>query len=154
MIEEANQVKEVLQAAVDESKETALAMKHGAWNGAVPHLQLIHCIADNDEIRWAYLNRNAPKTREQLDGLNSPTCPKSAFEIIADKWNDPTFNPSTRVSNCHPDFQDIADCGYGKVVTLLLADYLGIQNQLLTMRATLLQIIEKWEASGQGDGGR
>lgn len=43
---------------------------------------------------------------------------------------------------------------YTKVSNLLPADALNIQNRLSNIRATLLRIIDKWEQSGQGDGGR
>ena len=152
--DKANRVKQVLQSAIDENKETLLAKKHGAWNGSISYLRLVHCIIDHDLISHAYLNRNAPKTREELDALKSSTRAKSAWELIADKWNDLAYNLTTIVSNCHSDFQKTTDCEYPKVAALLPANYLEVQNWLSGMRAHLLRIIDKWEASGQGDGGQ
>jgi hypothetical protein len=151
---EACRVRSVLQNAINESRETALAMQHGAWSGAIPYLRLIHCIIDNESARSAYLKRNAVKTREELDATKSPSQCKSAYDVIAEIWNDPQFNPCTSVSHCHEDFAEEILLPHSKVATLLPADGLGIQNRLSSIRATLLRIIDKWEQSGQGDGGR
>ena len=59
----------------------------------------------------------------------------------------------TCTSSCHLDFQLATDCSYKKVATLLPANYLGVQNMLLSMQSALLHMIDKWEASDQGDGG-
>ena len=151
---EAKRVETVLQAALDEGRETALAVQHGAWTGAIPYLRLIHCLVDCDATRMAYLKRHEAMTREELDAVNSPLRPKSGFEVIADKWNDPEFNPSTRISNCHYDFASPINLSYSKVAALIPADAIGVQNRLATIRVTLLRIIDRWEQSGQGDGGR
>lgn len=151
---EAQRVEDLLQASLDEGRENAIAMQHGAWTGPLPYLRLIHSITDCNETRLAYLKRNDPKTREELDAANSPIRPKTAYEIIADKWNDPDFHPVTQVSNCHVDFASSIDLCHSKVASLTPADAIGVQNRLSSMRVTLLRIIEKWEQSGQGDGGR
>jgi hypothetical protein len=144
----------LLQASVDEGRETALALQHGAWIGPIPYLRLIHCLVDCDATRMAYLKRNEVKQREELDASNSPMRPKTGYEMIADKWNDHSFNPSSQISTCHFDFSFSIDLCYSKVSALIPADALGIQNRLSTIRVTLLRIIDRWEQSGQGDGGR
>lgn len=151
---EAKRVENLLQAAINEGRENALAMQHGAWTGAVPYLRLIHAITDNNDTRMAYLKRNDPKTREELDAANSPNRPKTAYEIIAAKWNDPDFNPVSRVSTCHVDFATPMDLSHSTVASLVPADPIGVQNRLSSIRVSLLRIIERWEQSGQGDGGR
>jgi hypothetical protein len=151
---EASRVRSVLESAINESNETAVAMQHGAWSGPTPYLRLIHCIIDNEKARSAYLKRNAVKTREELDATNSPNKGNTAFEVIAEVWNDPSFNPCTSVSDCHQDFAQEIPLPHSKVAKLVPADGLGIRNRLSNIRATLLRIIDKWEQSGQGDGGR
>jgi hypothetical protein len=151
---EANRVQHILQAAIDESRETAVAIQHGAWSGSIPYLRLIHCILDCDATRSAYLRRNEVKKRDELDAANSPVQCKTGYAIIADCWNDPEFNPKTTVSSCHVDFASEIPLPYSKVARLLPADSLGVQNRLSNIRATMLRIIDKWEQSGQGDGGR
>jgi hypothetical protein len=55
---EAERVADVLQRAIDEEKETSIALKHGAWSGQIPFLRLVHCITDCDVTRHAFLHRN------------------------------------------------------------------------------------------------
>ena len=150
---EAQRVEELLQASIAEGRENAIAMQHGAWTGPLPYLRMIHAIIDCNEIRLAFLKRSDAKTREELDSLTSPTRPKTAYEMIADKWNDPEFHPTTQVSKCHYDFASPIDLDHSKVASLVPADAIGIKNRLSSIRVTLLRIIEKWEQSGQGDGG-
>jgi hypothetical protein len=151
---EAQRVEKVLQAAIDEGRENAIAIQHGAWTGPVPYLRLLHSIIDNNDTRLAFLKRCDTKTREELDAANSPNRPKSAYEIIASKWNDPDFNPVTVVSTCHVDFATSIDLSHSTVASLVPADAIGVQNRLSSIRVSLLRIIERWEQSGQGDGGR
>ena len=153
LFSEAQRIERLLQAALDEGRENALAMQHGAWTGPLPYLRLIHAITDCNETRMAYLRRHESFDREELDAHNSPIRPKTAFEIIADKWNDPDFHPVTSVSSCHVNFASPIDLCHSKVAALVPADAIGIQNRISSIRVTLLRIIEKWEQSGQGDGG-
>jgi hypothetical protein len=55
---EAERVADILQHAIDEDKETAISLKHGAWSGRIPFLRLIHCITECDLTRHAFLHRN------------------------------------------------------------------------------------------------
>ena len=55
---------------------------------------------------------------------------------------------------CHESFHEPIDLSYAAVAKLVAADALGIQNRLTNIRVILLRIIDKWEQSGQGDGGR
>jgi hypothetical protein len=38
--------------------------------------------------------------------------------MIADCWNDETFNPKTKVSSCHTDFSISIDCSHTIVASL------------------------------------
>lgn len=154
LVAEAQRVESLLQAAIDESRENTIALKHGAWIGALPYLRLIHAITDSNETRMAYLRRYDPKSREELDAGNSPSRQKTAYESIAEKWNDPDFNPVTRVSTCHVDFASPIELPHSKVRSLIPADAISVQNRLSGIRVSLLRMIERWEQSGQGDGGR
>ena len=66
---EAQRIEQLLQASIDEGRENAIAMQHGAWTGPIPYLRLIHAITDCNETRVVYLRRNDPLTREQLELL-------------------------------------------------------------------------------------
>ncbi len=43
--------------------------------------------------------------RDEIDATIPPIQCKTDFEVIADKWNDPTFNHTTTVSSCHPEMK-------------------------------------------------
>ena len=154
LVAEAKRVESLLQASIDEGRENAIAMQHGAWTGPLPYLRLLHSITDSEETRLAFLKRSQSKTREELDAANSPNRPPTPYELIAAKWNDPDFNPVTRVSSCHVDFNTSIDLSHETVASLVPADAIGVQNRLSSIRVALLRIIERWEQSGQGNGGR
>jgi hypothetical protein len=62
------------------------------WCGAALYLRLVLCIVHND-VKGKYLERTFSLTREQLDGRKSADHELTAYELIADKWNDKDFNP-------------------------------------------------------------
>ena len=124
----------------------------GNWRGKLPHLRLILCLLE-DDIRMAYLHRADAMTRAQLDARNSDTRPPTVWEMISSKWNNPTFNPTTRVLDVHSDFASPIHCTHASVATLTPATAIKAENLLTAWRATLLRIISDWEQSGQGDGG-
>jgi hypothetical protein len=124
----------------------------GSWHGKAPYLCLVHDLME-DYVRNAYLRRADAQTRLQLDSCNSEIQEPTAWEMIANRWNDVTFNPFTRVSDCHSDFAVSIDCSYAAVSTLTPATAIKVENILTGWRATLHHIIELWERSGQGDGG-
>lgn len=151
---EAERVADVLQRSIDEDKETAIALKHGAWSGRIPFLRLLHCITDCDVTRHAFLHRNDVMERAELDAQNSPERPRTGYEVIADRWNDPNFNPQSKLSSCHEDFRVEFDLSHLKVAHIAPADALGMKKRLSSIRSVLLRMITAWEQSGQGDGGR
>ena len=106
-----------------------------------------------DDVRSAYLRRSDVLTRQELDARNSKSRQQTAFEIIADRWNDSSFNPIAPSSICHEDFEDPTDCSYGTVISYSPATPQKVQDHLTSMRTDLLRIITAWESSGQGDGG-
>jgi hypothetical protein len=151
---EAERVADILQRAIDEDKETAIALKHGAWSGRIPFLRLIHCITECDLTRHAFLHRNNVMEQAELDAQSSPERPRTGYEVIADKWNDPFFNPQSKLSSCHEDFRVVYDLSHLKVAHITPADALSMKNRLSSIHSLLLCMITAWEQSGQGDGGR
>jgi hypothetical protein len=119
----------------------------GSWCGKAPYLHLVHVLLEYD-VRNAYLCRADAQTRLQLDLRNSEIREPTAWEMIADRLNDATFNPFTRVSDCHSDFAVSIDCSHTAVSTLTPATAIKVENILMGWCA-----IELWERSGQGDGG-
>jgi hypothetical protein len=70
----------------------------GSWHGKAPsYLCLVHDLME-DYVRNAYLRHADAQTRLQLDSCNSEIWEPTTWEMIADRWNDVTFIPFTRVS--------------------------------------------------------
>ncbi len=80
--------------------------------------------------------------------------PPTVFEVIAELWNNPSFNPVAPPSECHLDFQLATDCSYDLVSGLVPATPQKVEDCFTSMRPELLCIITRWEQSGQGEGGR
>lgn len=78
------------------------------------------------------------------------------FEVIAELWNDSSFNPIAPESDCHLDYQTATDCLYELVAGLLLATPQKIEDCLasMIMCCESTRIMDCWERSGQGEGGR
>ncbi len=79
--------------------------------------------------------------------------PQTVFELVAQLWNDSSFNPTAPASDCHSDYQTAVDCSYEVVAGLVPATPQKIEDLFTSMRSDLLRIILRWEQSGQGEGG-
>jgi len=79
--------------------------------------------------------------------------PQTVFELVAQLWNDSSFNPTAPASDCHSDYQTAVDCSYEVVAGLAPATPQKIEDVFTSMRSDLLRIISRWEQSGQGEGG-
>lgn len=151
---EVKRVKEIVTEAIKEAKDEEQKLnQYSAWRDRVPYLRLIHCVLE-DDIKVVYLKRNDVMSRTQLDARNSDEKrPETAYELIADRWNSPAFNPVTEISTCHWDFASGISCSYDKVKDLAPATPQKVKDKLTEMRTSLIRIIDMWERSGQGDGG-
>lgn len=123
------------------------------WVGPLPYLRLIHCLME-DDVKEKWIRRNNSKTIQEIDARRSDVRPENAFEMIANRWNSNSFNPSTMVSNCHYDFSQEIDIGYDATADFARATPSKVRDKLAKMKADLSSIIHKWERSGQGDGGK
>lgn len=151
---ETKRVTDIFTLAANDEEYVTNNVPIGAnWVGNLPHLRLILCLTE-DDCRAAFLRRNVAKTRTEIDEQNSSTRPPTAYELIADRWNSPDFNPTADPSDCHEDFREAIDCSYDKVKLLRSADPKRVQNFFTDYRTHLIRIIRKWEDSGQGEGGR
>jgi hypothetical protein len=93
--------KEVLQQAILAQQEERLpgeedilvSERRGNWTGKTPHLRLIHCLVDHDNIKKAFSRRNdLPSGRLHLDNPNSvDKRPVTVWELLSNKWNDPEY---------------------------------------------------------------
>ena len=149
---EVQRLKAIVLEAHQERQEQE-ARQSGQWRGAIPYMRLIMCLIQ-DDIKSSFLRRADARTRQELDARNSEARPQTAFELIADRWNDEHFNPVAPSSNCHEDFLATTDCSHSRVAMMMRAAPQKVEDILTSMRSNLLRIIQNWERSGQGEGGR
>lgn len=154
LVSEVRSVRNTIEMALKEAAEDEQKLKQfGAWRDKVPYLRMIHCIIE-DDVKMAYLKRNDPISRSELDARNSvEKRPPTAYELIADKWNSASFNPVTFTTDCHIDYMSPINCSFEEVKDLSPATPQKVQDKLTEMRTNLIRIIDNWERSGQGDGG-
>lgn len=129
--------------------DTLVAKK---WRGSAPYMRLIMCLVE-DDVKAAYLRHADVMSREELDGRNSDIRPPSAFELLANRWNDEAFHPIAPASTCHEHFMNATDCSFDTVSDYLPATPQKVKDCLASFRTDLTRIISNWERSGQGDGG-
>jgi hypothetical protein len=60
-------------------------------------LRLIHCILQ-DSIKEAFENRHNILEHQELDARNAPEAPLNWKQLVANKFNDPTFEVMTEVA--------------------------------------------------------
>jgi hypothetical protein len=120
--------------------------------GPLPYLRLIHCLLE-DDVKDKWIHRNDPQTIQQIDARNSDARVENAYEMISSRWNANFFNPKTTVSNCHHDFLHEIDIGYDACLEFVRATPTKVKDKLAKMKTDLTIIIQKWERSGQGEGG-
>ena len=150
---EVQRVTKIMQdARIERQREDSL-LQVGEWKGKVPYLRLIHCLAE-DDIKQSYVHRHDPWSRQMLDSRNSECRQRTVFEMIADRWNSPTFNPSSAISTCHTDYVSPIPLDYYRVASLMPATARKVEDKLKQLRASITRLIRQWEKSGQGDGGR
>ena len=147
-------VKTVILNAEQERRDEEARHAGGQWRGLIPYMRLILCLTE-DAIKIAFLRRADARTRLELDARNSTDVrPPTVFELIADKWNDSAFNPVAAVSDCHEDFSSPTNCAHSQVAALMQATPQKVEDALASIRSNLVRIIQNWERSGQGEGGR
>jgi hypothetical protein len=120
-------IRKVVQSTIEECKKAmeevaavpaaaAAAPTTAQWRGNLPYLRLIMCLVADDDIRHAYLHRGDAMSRTELDARNSEDVREpTVFEMLADKWNDASFNPTVPVSTVHTDFRREIDVSHDKV---------------------------------------
>ena len=145
----------------DEYKQSLLAViqeqstitKPGKWSGPLPYLRLIHCMVE-DDVKIEFNRRcDVLSNRYELDARNSDQAKKSFFELCADKWNDPSFNPWTMiVGETHSDYAAPIYCSHLSVSRMSPATSEKVAEKFGYMRLKLTDIIINFEMSGGGDG--
>ena len=124
------------------------------WRGELPVLRFIHCLVENDSIKQAFIQSMKTLTRDELDARNSAEHARvDVWQLIADKWNDRSFNPRTNpYPTLHSFFADAIDCSYDKVATMGKCTPERTRKKWSHLRAQLLVVKKNWTKSGSGDG--
>jgi hypothetical protein len=118
-------------------------------------LRLMHPLVDHNEIKRAYLARHdLPSGQIAVENRNTPAAmAQNVWHLIADKWNDVLFAPSTNAMDCHLDFFVSETIGFDTVCNFAKATAEKVEERWGGMVLALNRIIKKWKRSGQGDGG-
>jgi hypothetical protein len=106
------------EAAVEaqEFAPAARACYAAPWQGNVPYIQLLLCLVEDDLIQNAYLHHLDALSCTQLDAHNSiDQRGLDVHEMLADKWNDPNFNPILPTNDVHKDYCFPTDCSHETV---------------------------------------
>jgi hypothetical protein len=138
------------------NKEAEKRLLEKSWVGKQPWLRLIHSLVDHDDIKLLYLRRNdVPTSRMAVENRNSTNNrPKSVWERLAEKWNDPQYIVQTAaIPGLHSDFVQSEVIAHFQVCDMLPAMAEKCEGKFSNMVVTMMRIIQKWEQSGQGDGG-
>ena len=137
-------------------KAVVSALFNKKWVGKEPILRLIHALVDNDEIKHAYLERfDVPSDRMVIENRNTPeTRAACCWAMMAVKWNDPHFSPSSiLMSELHSDFGQPIVIDHDVISDMSVATAEKVKDKWSGLIHGLKRQIEKWERSGQGDGG-
>jgi hypothetical protein len=90
-----------------------------------------------------------------IEQQNAPAAMESnVWHMVANKWNNPNFLPVTSVKpDTHSNFARPIPLTFETVSTLQPATMEKVEQKWNSVNLTLKRGIQKWERSGQGDGG-
>jgi hypothetical protein len=145
----------VANDSIEAAKAEAEMLETKRWQGEVPYLRLIHCIIDNDNIKLAFLKRHdISSSRMVVENRNSVAKrEKTVWELVSEKWNDIDFSYETACIGLHSDFSTSKFQFHTDVENMMVATPEKCEQKFQSMMSELNKRIEKWERSGQGDGG-
>jgi hypothetical protein len=131
------------------------ATKGSSWVGKYPYLRLIHAIVDDVDIKAAYKRRlDVPNGRMAVENRKTPAAiAANVWHMVSEKWNDKSFAPTTSVKETHSDFARPIPIPFDVVSHFLPATPEKVEEKWSAMNLALKRGIQKWERSGQGDGG-
>ena len=128
----------------------------GNWRGDAPWLRLIHATLEDDQSRLLYQKSFEIPTREQMDGRhNSQTKKANVWERVSLLWNNSDFQPqSSMFGDLHVTFSDPIDISFEAVAEMGVLSPKKARDKFTSLVSKLNTVKAKWEASGQGTGGR
>ena len=145
-------VKNVMDAAGSSDND---AEKYMNFHGMVRILCMIHYLVKNDDARIALSKiYDSLDCSELLDTKKNPeTARVSGWQVIADHFNDPNFNPrSTAYPLLHKSFKASICLSHAEVVKHGPIDATKVKDKFSEMRCKLAIIKTNHDASGQGEG--
>ena len=145
----------LLQQPTDGAPASSSNSGTGNWIGKYPFLRLIHAIIDDNDIKAAYIRRLIlPSGRMAVENRRTPAAIASnVWYMVAEKWNDESFSPTTSVKDTHSDFARPISIPFDAVSNLSPATPEKVEEKWNSMNLALKRGITNWERSGQGDGG-
>lgn len=131
------------------------ATKGSSWVGKYPYLRLIHAIVDDVDNKAAYKRRlDVPNGRMAVENRKTQAAmAANVWHMVSEKWNDKSFAPTTSVKETHSDFARPIPIPFDVVRHFLPATPEKVEEKWSAMNLALKRGIQKWERSGQGDGG-
>ncbi len=144
-----------LEHAEDANDDRSQVAKGSKWFGKFPHLRLIHAVIDDDNIKAAYIWRlHVPSGRMAVENRRTAEAVQSnVWYMVAEKWNDESFSPTTSVKDSHSDFSWPIPIPFDAVGEFMRATPEKVEEKWNAMNLALKRGIQNWECSGQGDGG-
>jgi hypothetical protein len=112
-------------------------------------------VIDDNDIKAAYKKRlHVPSGRMAIEQRRTQAAITSnVWHMVAEKWNDQSFAPTTSVKDSHSDFAQPIPIPFDAVCNFLPATPEKVEEKWNGMNLALKRGIQNWERSGQGDGG-
>jgi len=139
-----------LSSAAAETAEQKENTKRQVWTGNEPCLRLCLCATD-DKTRDASLTKDILLNRPELDARNNENRPKTFEEVVTELFNDETFTPHTEaLPNLSSTFAEPIELPFSLMPGPIAPEQ--VKSKLADSRVKLMNIVNRWERSGNGFG--
>jgi len=122
--------------------------------------RLIHCLVDFDQHKRKFLTHHDSLDRLALDSRNSADSRVlSVWDVVADKWNDSTFTPTTDFFSedhpyYHPTFSAPLELNHNLVARMAKATPSKCERKFASMLVVIKRVKAMFGRSGEGDNSR
>ncbi len=120
--------------------------KGSKWFSKSPHLRLIHAVIDDEKIKAAYIwclhvpgGRMAVENRRTEEAVQS-----NVWFMVAEKWNDESFLPTTSVKDLHSEFPQPIPIPFEAVIEFMCATPEKAEEKWKAMNLVLKRGIQNW----------
>jgi hypothetical protein len=140
------------QSSLDDSGDPWISK---GWAGLTPWIRLIQ-IVDSEEMRGAFIMKDDPITRLQLDAIRSDSAHKTFWVLLQEKFNDETYRPSSYEldSSWGEWYKETRRLDWDILTTMdvtKLADGKAAKERYRKLNNLLGGVYKNWEASGNGE---